>query len=191
MSSSAIPEPTFSSVHRRRVVGYFAVTAVVALLALLALSGCGGDDSTAAKSPPAAPKVESSQSGFPLTVTDSSGAAVTLSEQPKRIISYSPAVTESLFAIGAGPQLVAVDKFSDYPDGTRALPKLEYSKPAPEPALGYSPDEWNGLQAVFGEEYAGKPLGETGLTIDSDKGIQFSSMVFQEVGYLAYMMVVI
>jgi DNA primase len=39
--------------------------------------------------------------------------------------------------------------------------------------LGYSPDEWNGLQGVFGEGYAGKAVGETGLTIDSDKGTRY------------------
>jgi DNA primase len=39
--------------------------------------------------------------------------------------------------------------------------------------LGYSPDEWNGLQGVFGEGYSGKAVGETGLTIDSDKGTRY------------------
>jgi DNA primase len=39
--------------------------------------------------------------------------------------------------------------------------------------LGYSPDEWNGLQPIFGEEYAGKPMAETGLTIDSEKGTRY------------------
>ncbi|MDB5804037.1 MAG: dnaG [Betaproteobacteria bacterium] len=39
--------------------------------------------------------------------------------------------------------------------------------------MGYSPDEWNGLQGVFGEEYAGKPVGETGLTIDHEKGTRY------------------
>ena len=39
--------------------------------------------------------------------------------------------------------------------------------------LGYSPDEWNGLQGVFGEEYPGKAVADTGLTIDSDKGTRY------------------
>lgn len=39
--------------------------------------------------------------------------------------------------------------------------------------LGYSPDEWNGLQGVFREGYDGKAVGETGLTIDSDKGTRY------------------
>lgn len=39
--------------------------------------------------------------------------------------------------------------------------------------LGYAPDEWNGLQGVYGDEYPGKALAETGLTIDSDKGTRY------------------
>ena len=38
---------------------------------------------------------------FPRTLTDSAGAAVVVQAQPRRIISLSPGVTESLFAIGA------------------------------------------------------------------------------------------
>src|SRR5262245_36163759 len=34
---------------------------------------------------------------------------------PHRIVSLSPTATESLFAIGAGQQVVAVDNQSDYP----------------------------------------------------------------------------
>ena len=34
---------------------------------------------------------------------------------PKRIISLSPSATETLFAIGAGKQVIAVDDLSNYP----------------------------------------------------------------------------
>ena len=34
---------------------------------------------------------------------------------PARIVSLTPHLTEQLFAIGAGPQLVAVDEASDWP----------------------------------------------------------------------------
>ena len=77
---------------------------------------------------------------FPLTVKDSGGTAVTLPAAAQRIVSFSPAATEVLFAIGAGNQVVGVDKFSDYPAATSSLPKLEYEKPAPEPTLALNPD---------------------------------------------------
>lgn len=50
------------------------------------------------------------QEGFPVTVGD-----LTLEAQPTRIVSLSPTVTEMLFAIGAGEQVVAVDEQSNYP----------------------------------------------------------------------------
>ena len=77
---------------------------------------------------------------FPVSVTDSGGTTVTFTEAPKRIVSYSPGATEVLFAVGAGGQVVGVDKFSDYPPETSTKTRLEYSKPAPEPALALQPD---------------------------------------------------
>jgi iron complex transport system substrate-binding protein len=45
-------------------------------------------------------------------------------EPPRRIISLIPAVTEMLFAIGAGPQVVGVGSFDDFPAAVRALPRV-------------------------------------------------------------------
>jgi iron complex transport system substrate-binding protein len=44
--------------------------------------------------------------------------------KPSRIISVIPAVTEMLFAIGAGPQVVAVSSFDEYPREVAALPRV-------------------------------------------------------------------
>lgn len=43
---------------------------------------------------------------------------------PQRIISLTPHLTEQLFAIGAGAQVVAVDDASDWPAEARRLPKV-------------------------------------------------------------------
>src|SRR5437870_11631451 len=43
---------------------------------------------------------------------------------PHRIVSLSPTSTESLFAIGAGPQVIAVDNQSDYP---KSAPRTKLS----------------------------------------------------------------
>ena len=58
---------------------------------------------------------------------------------PQRIISLSPAATESLFAIGAGKQVVAVDDQSDYP---KRAPKTALSgfTPNVEAIASYRPD---------------------------------------------------
>ncbi len=52
---------------------------------------------------------------FPLTVTDDEGTVVTIAAEPQRIISLSPASTETVFALGAGDRLVGGTDYDDYP----------------------------------------------------------------------------
>jgi iron complex transport system substrate-binding protein len=58
---------------------------------------------------------------------------------PKRIVSLSPTATESLFAIGAGKQVVAVDDQSDYPKRAPHT-RLSGYTPNVEAIAGYRPD---------------------------------------------------
>jgi iron complex transport system substrate-binding protein len=43
---------------------------------------------------------------------------------PKRIVSLVPAVTEMLFALGAGPRVVAVSSFDHFPAEVETLPRV-------------------------------------------------------------------
>jgi iron complex transport system substrate-binding protein len=45
-------------------------------------------------------------------------------QSPTRIVSLSPHITETLFAIGAGKQVVAVTDYCDYPKQALSLPKI-------------------------------------------------------------------
>ena len=45
-------------------------------------------------------------------------------QRPQRIISLVPALTEMLYAIGAGPQMVAVSSYDQFPPEVNALPKV-------------------------------------------------------------------
>ncbi len=76
--------------------------------------------------------------GFPITLRSAAGK-VTIRKQPRRIVSLSPTATETLFAIGAGRQVVAVDDQSDYP---RRAPRTKLSgfTPNAEAVAGYRPD---------------------------------------------------
>jgi iron complex transport system substrate-binding protein len=58
---------------------------------------------------------------------------------PHRIVSLSPTATETLFAIGAGKQVVAVDQQSDYPKQAPHT-RLSYINPNVEAIAGYKPD---------------------------------------------------
>ncbi len=61
------------------------------------------------------------------------------SKRPARIVSLSPTATETLFAIGAGSQVVAVDDQSDYPNSAPQT-SLSGFTPNVEAIAGYRPD---------------------------------------------------
>jgi iron complex transport system substrate-binding protein len=62
--------------------------------------------------------------GFPIAVRDDLGRAVELPAEPRRIVSLSPPLTETLFALGAGDRVVGVDDHSDFPPEAARLPRL-------------------------------------------------------------------
>ena len=69
--------------------------------------------------------------------------------RPQRIISLIPAVTEILFAIGAGPQVVAVSSFDDYPPEVKNLQRVgALLDPDLERILSLRPD----LVVVYGSQ---------------------------------------
>ncbi|MEZ5279862.1 MAG: ABC transporter substrate-binding protein [Acidimicrobiales bacterium] len=78
---------------------------------------------------------------------DSTAADATVpAETPElRIISLSPSATEIIFAVGAGPMVVAVDEFSYYPPEAPVTELSGYT-PNVEAILSYEPDVvvWQG-----------------------------------------------
>lgn len=103
-----------------------------ALLVLaLAVAGCGSSDGSSTVEAEAG-------GGFPVTIEDAT-QRVTIERLPERIVSLSPSATETLFALGAGDQVIAVDEESDYPPD---VPKTDLSsyQPNVEAIVGYDPD---------------------------------------------------
>lgn len=80
---------------------------------------------------------------FPVEVQDSQGT-VTIPARPERIVSLSGSTTEVLFAVGAGPQVVAVDSYSYYPPEAPVTDLSAFS-PNIEAIMSFDPD----LVAVF------------------------------------------
>ncbi|MEW2353976.1 ABC transporter substrate-binding protein [Spirillospora sp. NPDC029432] len=105
-----------------RALGAALIAGVLTLAA-----GCGAGDEK-----PAAAK------GGAVTVQAANGA-VTIPAVPKRIVSLSPTHTETLFAIGAGPQVVAVDEYSNHPANAPKT-KLSGFKPNAEAIIAHKPD---------------------------------------------------
>ncbi len=59
-----------------------------------------------------------------VTVVDDIGARVVVPRHPDRIVSLSPGATETLFAAGAGPKILATVEFSDEPPAARPIPRI-------------------------------------------------------------------
>jgi iron complex transport system substrate-binding protein len=78
------------------------------------------------------------QRPFPVTLKAANGF-VTIDKRPVRIVSLSPTATETLFAIGAGAQVVAVDDQSNYP-ASAPMTKLSGYRPNAEAIAAYQPD---------------------------------------------------
>jgi iron complex transport system substrate-binding protein len=108
---------------------------VLVALVAMALAACGAA-ATATPSGPSptgslAPAVTATPApsatpaaAFPLTLVDDEGTEVTIPALPERIVSLTPATTEILFAVGAGPRVVATTDFDDYPPEAVPLPDV-------------------------------------------------------------------
>ena len=117
-----------------RLAAVAACAAALAALAGCSSSGSGATPNTtdvggAGSTAPAA---------FPVTI-DAANGSVTIDQQPKAIVSLSPTATEMLFAIGAGNEVKAVDKNSDFPPNAPHTDLDPYQLNV-EAVAGYRPD---------------------------------------------------
>ena len=98
--------------------------------------------------------------GFPVDVEADNGI-VTIDARPEAIVSLSSTATEMLFAIGAGPQVVAVDDQSNYP-AEAPMTDLSGFTPNLEAILAYEPDlvvvTFDPGDLIVGLEAAGVPV---------------------------------
>jgi iron complex transport system substrate-binding protein len=132
-----------------------------AIVMAAVLAGCASASSTSSTSTSTSATASSasaaSAAAFPAAVKAANGT-VTISAEPKRIVSLSPTSTEDLYAVGAGKQVVAVDQDSNYPAG---VPKTSLSGLVPniEAIAKYSPDLVITYQNVGGIVSAMTKLG--------------------------------
>jgi len=83
------------------------------------------------------------------TIIDGGTKAQTVPSQ--RIVSLVPALTEILFSIGAGDQVIAVSSFDDYPQEVLSLPRVgALLDPDTERILSLRPD----LVVIYGSQDA-------------------------------------
>src|SRR5207237_8949689 len=89
-------------------------------------------------------KTRKGEGGFPLTLTDDGGVRVTLKSAPRRIVTFAPANTEILFALGLGSRVVGVSgSYDNYPPAAKHIQRVGGStgvQPNLEKVLSLSPD---------------------------------------------------
>jgi len=103
------------------------VVAAATFLSLSLITAACADDGGLATEP-----------SSPITV-DVYGTPFTLDAIPERIVSLSPSATEGLFAVGAGPQVIAADEFSDFP-AEAPTTTLSGLTPNVEAIVAFDPD---------------------------------------------------
>ena len=116
---------------------------------------------------------------FPVTVVGSNGK-VTVSTRPTRIVSLSPTATETLFAIGAGSQVVAVDDQSDFP---RSAPHTSLSgfTPNVEAIANYRPDL---VVIAYDPKGLAGALNRLGITVLHQDGAKSLKGAYQQIRQL-------
>jgi len=128
---------------------------------VLFATACGGDDDDSAATTTAAAAATTTTAA----ATTTPSAAATDSEPgaaPSRIVSLSSTATETLFAIGAGDQVVAVEDQSNYPaEAAAKMTDLSGYTPNVEAIAGYDPD----LVVISGDDKLKSQLEGLGLKV--------------------------
>ncbi|WP_133650784.1 cobalamin-binding protein [Paraburkholderia flava] len=103
-----------------RLVACFSVLSAVRVIARYAITTLACTTLVAA--------FTASAQAAPITVTDDTGATVTLDAPAQRVISLAPHVTELLYAAGGGAKLVGTVTYSDYPPAAQQVPRVGDNK---------------------------------------------------------------
>ena len=113
--------------------------AALSIAGALLVAGCANREQASDQPPGDTFDTSSGSEAFPVTIEQAGGEPVTIEKRPARIVSLSASNTETLYAVGAGEQVVAVDDQSDYPADA---PKTELSGLTPnvEAISEYTPD---------------------------------------------------
>lgn len=78
---------------------------------------------------------------YPFTFKDTADNEITLEKTPERIVSVSASITETLFAVGLGDQIVGRDEFSNYPEETKEIEVVgNYVEPNTELIIDLEPE---------------------------------------------------
>lgn len=147
------------------------LAALVLALALSATSCRGtGQTETLPRSTP--------DSDFPVTLTDDEGVEVTVPSEPRRLLTFAPSHTETLFALGLGDRVVGVsgsfDNFPPEAKGIEAVSGPAGTEPNVEKVVSLEPELV--LTAFIGGEWKAR-LREFGIPVFTTLASSFDDAV--------------
>jgi iron complex transport system substrate-binding protein len=165
---------------------YVTGLALSLVLAAVVAAGCASPSTTPpVASPPSpgasaaiSPSSSAAASVFPVTLTDDDGVTVTLKAPPRRIVTFAPANTEILFALGLGDRVVGVSgRYDDYPPAARGIEEVGGStgvEPNLEKVVSLRPDL---LLATSGGDEWKRRLRQLGITVFSIDATSFDDVL--------------
>jgi len=119
-----------------------------------------------------------------VSIVDSRGIKVSLPQYPDRIVSLSPNITETLFALGIGERLVGRTDYCDYPSGTQNIESMgDLFTPSIEKIVSAAPDlviisNLGQSQTIDAIETAGIPVA----FIDEPGTMEGTFRIIEQVG---------
>lgn len=110
---------------------------------------------------------------YPITVTDIYGQTATIEEDPQRIVSCSPSITELIYSLGQEDCLVGRTDYCTYPEDVFAIDSVgEMMNPNIETIVSMEPDIIL-ADSIFSEESYDKltELGYTVVILNEEKAV--------------------
>ena len=154
------------------------------LASIAVLAACNGGETEEKEQP----SKEESVSAFPVTLTDAIGNEVTIENEPERIITLSPVITEILFELDLGDQVVGVTDNDNYPEEVKELPSVGDMEFSAEQVIALEPDL---VLAHESSMYATEPmmdqLNSAGIkvfVVDNAESIEATYDTFEVIGEL-------
>ena len=99
------------------------------------------------------------------TITDELGRSVTVPDHPHRLICLAPSVTDDVYALGVGADVIAVSDYTTYPPDARNKPSVGLPlNPSMETIVSLHPDLVLGSSDSKHSDTLGK-LGRLGIPI--------------------------
>ncbi|MEO6805932.1 MAG: cobalamin-binding protein [Edaphobacter sp.] len=99
------------------------------------------------------------------TLTDEMGRTVVVPDHPHRVICLMPTITDTVFALGAGGDVVGISEYTKYPAAALKKPIVgDLIKPSIEVILSLHPDLVIGTQPMGSMEITGE-LERAGIPI--------------------------